>query len=82
MRNTEWLNWITKGKATYIDKEKIQTLIDQQRTNLAEVEYMDLNSFAKVMENFDSSKSFGKKKKILSKMIEYFDIIDCKIYDF
>ncbi|MBQ4377074.1 MAG: strawberry notch C-terminal domain-containing protein, partial [Bacteroidales bacterium] len=50
--NAEWLNWITQGKALYIDKEKIQSLIDQQRTNLADVEYLDLDSVAKIVNNF------------------------------
>ena len=39
-----------------MDKEKIQTLIDQQRTNLADVEYLDLDSVAKVVENFENPK--------------------------
>ncbi|MDD5855262.1 MAG: hypothetical protein PUC90_02850 [Prevotella sp.] len=54
--NSEWLNWISQGKALYLDKEKIQTLIDQQRTILADVEYLDLNSVAKVVENFENPK--------------------------
>ena len=54
--NSEWLNWISQGKALYMDKEKIQTLIDQQRTNLADVDYLDLDSVAKVVENFENPK--------------------------
>lgn len=54
--NSEWLNWISQGKALYLDKEKIQTLIAQQRTNLADVEYLDLDSAAKVVENFENPK--------------------------
>ena len=54
--NSEWLNWINQDKALYIDKEKIQTLIDQQRTNLADVAYLDLDSVANVMENFENPK--------------------------
>ena len=27
--NAEWLNWISQGKALYMDKQKIQALIDQ-----------------------------------------------------
>ena len=50
--NAEWLNWISQGKAEYLDKEKIQVLIDKQRTNLAEVEYLNLEDVAKVVENF------------------------------
>lgn len=52
--NSEWLNWISQGKALYMDKEKIQTLIDQQRTILADVDYLDLDSIAKVVENFEN----------------------------
>lgn len=58
--NSEWLNWISQGKALYLDKEKIQTLITQQRTNLADVEYLDLDSAAKVVENFENPKSESK----------------------
>ncbi len=54
--NSEWLNWINQDKALYIDKEEIQTLIDQQRTNLADVEYLDLDSAAKIVENFENPK--------------------------
>lgn len=50
----KWLNWISQGKADYLDKEKIQTLIIQQRTNFAEVNYLDLNSIANIIENFEN----------------------------
>lgn len=52
--NSEWLNWISQGKALYLDKEKIQALIDQQRTILADVDYLDLDSVAKIVDNFDN----------------------------
>ena len=52
--NAEWLNWISQGKALYLDKERVQTLIDQQRTNLADVDYLDLNSIANVINNFEN----------------------------
>lgn len=58
--NSEWLNCISQGKALYLDKEKIQTLIAQQRTNLADVEYLDLDSAAKVVENFENPKPESK----------------------
>lgn len=58
--NSEWLNWISQGKALYLDKEKIQTLIAQQRTNLADVEYLDLDSAAKIVENFENPKPESK----------------------
>lgn len=54
--NAEWLNWITQGKLLYADKERIQTLIDQQRRTLAEVDYLDLNSIAKIVKDFDNPK--------------------------
>lgn len=53
--NAEWLNWISQGKADYLNKEKIQTLINQQRKNLAEVEYLDLDSVAKVIKDFENT---------------------------
>ena len=52
--NAEWLNWISQGKAEWLDKEKIQALIDQQRTNLAEVEYLDLEDVAKIINSFEN----------------------------
>lgn len=55
-KNAEWLNWINQGKLLYVDKEKIQNLINQQRTILADVEYLDLDSAAKVVENFENPK--------------------------
>ncbi|MBR1626596.1 MAG: hypothetical protein IJ681_05570, partial [Bacteroidales bacterium] len=54
-KNTaEWLNWITQGKSLYLNKGKIQTLINQQQKNLADVDYLDLNSIAKVIQNFEN----------------------------
>ncbi len=50
--NSEWLNWINQGKALYLNKEKIQILIDQQRTILADVDYLDLDSMAKSNRKF------------------------------
>lgn len=54
--NSKWLNWISQGKADYLNKEEIQALIDKQRTNLAEVEYLDLDSVTKIIQNFDNPK--------------------------
>lgn len=54
--NAEWLNWISQGKADYLNKEEIQALIDKQRINLAEVEYLDLDSVTKIIQNFDNPK--------------------------
>lgn len=52
--NAEWLNWISQGKMLYVDKEKIQDLIDKQRMTLAEVDYLDLDSVAKIVKDFDN----------------------------
>ena len=52
--NAEWLNWIAQGKADYLDKEKIQDLIDKQRINLAEVEYLDLDLVTKLIQDFEN----------------------------
>ena len=62
--NAEWLNWITQGKSLYLNKEKIQTLIDQQRRTLAEVDYMDLNSVAKIINNFENPKQYASEAQI------------------
>ena len=50
--NSEWLNWISQGKALYLNKQKIQYLIDQQRTNLADVAYLDLNLVESLIKTF------------------------------
>ena len=47
--NHEWLNWITKGKALYVNTKKLQNIINQQRINLAEVEYLDLESIESLL---------------------------------
>ena len=60
----KWLNWIYQGKADYLDKEKIQTLIIQRRTNLAEVDYLDLNSVTKLIQNFENPILEEEKNKI------------------
>lgn len=52
--NSEWLNWIAQGKALYMDKQKIQVLIDQQRTNLADVAYLDLNLVESLIKTFEN----------------------------
>lgn len=52
--NAEWLNWISQNKMLYADKEKIQTLIAQQRINLADVDYLDLDSVTNIVKNFEN----------------------------
>ena len=39
-----------------LDKGKIQTLISQQRTILADVDYLNLDSIANVVRNFENPK--------------------------
>ena len=51
----KWLMWIQKGNALYIDKEKVQNLIAQQRTNLADVSNLDLNSINSIIDNFENT---------------------------
>lgn len=45
----------------YANKEKIQNLIDKQRRTLAEVDYLDLNSAAKIVKDFESPKLSDEK---------------------
>ncbi len=58
--NARWLNWIGKTekngeeKTLCLDKEKVQTLINQQRTNLADVEYLNLDYVESVVEDFEN----------------------------
>ena len=59
--NAEWLNWISQGKLLYADKQKIQALIDKQRTILADVAYLDLDDVAKVVNSFENHAIEGKK---------------------
>lgn len=57
--NAEWLNWIGQkdkngdDKHLYLDKQKIQTLINQQRTNLADVGYLDLDLIESLIQKLD-----------------------------
>ncbi|MBD5172400.1 MAG: hypothetical protein HDT02_04195, partial [Bacteroidales bacterium] len=47
----EWIKWITVGKLLYVDKEKIQPILTQQRMTFADVEKirLDLESAAKIV---------------------------------
>ena len=71
--NAEWLNWIIQGKSLYLDKEKIQTLINQQRKTLAEVEYLDLDYVTSVINNFENPK-FSDGKVLFSKGTQFVDV--------
>ena len=48
------------GKSLYLNKEKVQNLITQQRTNLADVSYLDLNSIDNIV--VDNGKIVYAKK--------------------
>ena len=43
------------------DKEKIQALIGKQRTNLAEVNYLNLDDVAKKVKDFENPKLFDEE---------------------
>ena len=65
-KNTSsWLRWIEDGKTLYLNKEKVQSLIAQQRTNLADVDNLDLNSINNIIENFKNASDnleFSRKR--------------------
>lgn len=59
--NLDWMRWIQQGKMIYGDKERIQVLANQQRTNLADVNSKEartlsdlyyLDSLDKILQNF------------------------------
>ncbi|WP_407403823.1 LPD1 domain-containing protein [Sodaliphilus sp.] len=52
----EWVNWIQQKKLIGGNTKKIQDLIDKQRINLADVEYLDLNLVAKIVQNGEYTK--------------------------
>ena len=51
----EWLTWIQKNKSLYLNKEKIQAQIDQQRRNPADVNYLDLDLISKIVRDFQNT---------------------------
>ncbi len=55
----EWLNWIQQGKLLGINKKKVLNLINQQRTNLADVDYLDLELITNIVKNFGKIKLSG-----------------------
>lgn len=69
----KWLNWIGQGKSLYLNKDEVQAIIAEQRTNRAEVSYVDLDFIAKVVKNFENPKFLGEKIESLD---EYFDKSD------
>ena len=61
----EWLKWIQDGKSLYLNKEKVQNLIAQQRINLADVSYLDLNSIDNIIKDFQNANDdlqFSRKR--------------------
>lgn len=50
----KWLNWIQQNKQLYLDKKRVQDLITQQRTHLADVSYLNLNSITNIINNFEN----------------------------
>ena len=54
--NHEWLTWIQEGKSRYLDKETIKALIAQQRIHPADVNHLDLNLIAKIVDNYENPK--------------------------
>ena len=59
-----WLLWIQQGKALYLNKEAIQDKIEQWRTNLANVPYLNLDSITKVVETFDNPRLVSEDLEI------------------
>ncbi|MBR3798748.1 MAG: hypothetical protein IKK36_07535 [Bacteroidales bacterium] len=50
--NHEWLNWILQGKTLFLNKKKIQNLIDIQGMTFSEPTYLNLNLVTKIVKNF------------------------------
>lgn len=70
----EWLFWIDEGRTLYLDKEKVQNLIAQQRIHLAEVNNLDLNSVNNIIQNFQNpSVSEKNPEKTSGTYTEYED---------
>jgi hypothetical protein len=44
-------------------QKRIQGLITQQQTTLAEVDYLDLKSVAKILQHFDNPNNLAKKSQ-------------------
>lgn len=68
--NMDWIHWIQQGKMIYGNKEKIQVLAEQQRTNLAEVHNKEArtSSDSYYLDSVDNIlQSFGDVKDIYTK---------------
>lgn len=74
--NIKWLRWIEQGKMIYGDKEKIQVLAAQQRTNLAEVNHKEVrtSSDSYYLDSVDSiMQKFGDVKDIYTENFEFYN---------
>ena len=67
----EWLTWIQDGKSLYLNKEKVQNLIAQQRTNLADVNNLDLNSINNIIQNFENPSVSSKNPENSSGGVQF-----------
>ena len=59
------LHWVEQGKLLYADKNKIQALIDQQRINLADVAYRNLDSVNSILQSFANPQGEISEENIL-----------------
>lgn len=69
----KWLNWIQQGKSMYLNKNEVQAIIAEQRTNHAEVSYVDLDFVAKIVEKFENPKLLDEKIQNTNEIFEEFD---------
>ena len=67
----EWLTWIQDGKTLYLNKEKVQNLIAQQRRDLADVSYLDLNSINNIIQNFENPSVSSKNPENSSGEVQF-----------
>ena len=83
-RGSNVVDWINKGKATYINKGKALTFLSHQSAPIAAAAAKaELISAAKVVENFENPKLFDKKiteqpKKIQIQGLESYSLEDIK----
>ncbi|MDR0866913.1 MAG: hypothetical protein LBP75_00355 [Planctomycetota bacterium] len=59
--NHKWLNWIegnTRNDLLYADIKKLQVLVAQQRTNFAEVDYLNLKALDNLIERHRAVKDY------------------------
>lgn len=74
--NMDWLRWIDQGKMVYGDKEKIQVLATQQRSNFAEVSNQDARTSSDTyyLDSVDSILSkFGSVNHIFTRNFPFYN---------